>query len=408
MVQAETVLLTDEAENIFKAHKAHVFQIRVIDLSSGKKSTTGSGFVFSSEGHVATNYHVVSDAVHKPGQYRIEYLDDGGQSGPLELLDVDVIHDLAVLKGHFPQATHIALGESSFSKGAKIFSMGNPYDLGMTIIEGTYNGLMEKSLYPKILFSGSLNPGMSGGPALDHSSKIIGINVSTGGNALSFLVPVEYLKKLYGHAKSRQVPPLSRKNVYIEEQLLAHQDEYLPQLLAAPWNTVPFGETVVPAEISNIFKCWGKTEDEEHMLYTKSSLYCAMDDYIFVSSDLWSGRVLFAQHWVKSKKLDPLRFYNLNESFFAIDDFDNAATKEEVTNFACHTDFVDIAGKNWKIAFCARQYKKYPRLYDVGLFMASLAEDDRALLVELNALGLSREKALQFVSKFIGEVKWQK
>ena len=55
--------------------------------------------------------------------------------------------------------------------------MGNPHDLGMTIIEGTYNGLIQTSRFQKILFSGSLNSGMSGGPAMDDKGRVIGVGV---------------------------------------------------------------------------------------------------------------------------------------------------------------------------------------------------------------------------------------
>ena len=64
--------------------------------------------------------------------------------------------------------------------------MGNPHDLGMSIVEGTYNGLLEKSLYRKIHFSGALNGGMSGGPALSRSSgKLVGLNHGFGQSSTS-------------------------------------------------------------------------------------------------------------------------------------------------------------------------------------------------------------------------------
>ena len=49
-------------------------------------------------------------------------------------------------------------------KGERLYSMGNPLDLGFTIVEGTYNGPVERSYNERIHFSGAINPGMSGGP----------------------------------------------------------------------------------------------------------------------------------------------------------------------------------------------------------------------------------------------------
>ena len=49
--------------------------------------------------------------------------------------------------------------------------MGNPLDLGFTIVEGTYNGFVEKSYNPRMHFTGAINPGMSGGPAVTRPAR---------------------------------------------------------------------------------------------------------------------------------------------------------------------------------------------------------------------------------------------
>ena len=79
-----------------------VYQIRVISKQTGKKSTIGSGFVVQNNHILATNYHVVSLYVNNPAAYQLDYLSTAGQTGSLELLAVDVIHDLAVLKAEVP------------------------------------------------------------------------------------------------------------------------------------------------------------------------------------------------------------------------------------------------------------------------------------------------------------------
>ena len=75
------------------------------------------------------------------------------------------------------------------SQGERIYSLGNPLDIGFAVIEGTYNGLVERSFYPTIFFAGSLNPGVSGGPTLDQQGRVIGINVAArrDGEQVSFL-----------------------------------------------------------------------------------------------------------------------------------------------------------------------------------------------------------------------------
>jgi serine protease Do len=77
------------------------------------------------------------------------------------------------------------------ARGERIYSLGNPLDIGFAVTEGTYNGLVQRSFYPRIFFGGALNPGMSGGPALDDAGQVVGINVSKrlDGDLLSFPDP---------------------------------------------------------------------------------------------------------------------------------------------------------------------------------------------------------------------------
>ena len=91
--------MTETAQNIYERHSASVYQIQIIDISSGEKSVIGSGFSFSKKGLFATNYHVISDVVDTPDRYRIEYHKGNEKKGELSILALDVAHDLAILKG---------------------------------------------------------------------------------------------------------------------------------------------------------------------------------------------------------------------------------------------------------------------------------------------------------------------
>ena len=58
------------------------------------------------------------------------------------------------------------------AQGERIYSLGNPLDVGFAVIEGTFNGLVDRSFYPTIFFAGSLNPGVSGGPTMDQEGRV--------------------------------------------------------------------------------------------------------------------------------------------------------------------------------------------------------------------------------------------
>lgn len=116
--------------------------------------------------------------------------------GPLHLLAFDAIHDLALVKTGSPGAVagrpplRFRPRDVPMAQGERIYSLGNPLDVGFAVIEGTYNGLVERSFYPTIFFAGSLNPGVSGGPTLDQQGQVMGINVAarTDGEQVSFPV----------------------------------------------------------------------------------------------------------------------------------------------------------------------------------------------------------------------------
>ena len=378
----------------------------MIELASGNKSTIGSGFLISNSGHIATNYHVISLFIGKPDRYRLEYVAHDGSTGDLKAVDIDVIHDLAITQAEISDQQHFKLNEKVLSKGTRIYSMGNPHDLGMSIIEGTYNGLLEKTLYDKIFFSGSLNPGMSGGPSINENGEVIGINVSTAGNQLSFLVPAAYLTRLYKEVQDRSAP-LPDFNKRIEQQLFDHQEAYLNQILEANWPTTQFGNAILPDKIDNIFKCWGDSENNEEALIEHSFSKCTSEDRLYLASRYTTGGISYTYNLYTKKDISTLHFYNIYNGYFGRSIRVNSARKEDVTNYQCNTDFITAAGQDWKAALCTRNHKKFKSLYDITLSIAQVSAHDQGLVIKLGISGISKPMALKFVERFLGEIKWQ-
>ena len=86
------------AQSLFGQYQNALYQIKIIDLESGNKSSIGSGFQVDLQGNIVTNYHVVSEYIYYPEKFRIEYMDHLGQEGQLQLIDLDVINDLALVR----------------------------------------------------------------------------------------------------------------------------------------------------------------------------------------------------------------------------------------------------------------------------------------------------------------------
>jgi serine protease Do len=405
----------DEARRIYQAHGRAIYQIQVIDLASDKKNSIGSGFQFTADGLIGTNYHVIAEALQRPASNRLEYVDEHDGRGQLTIMLADVVHDLAILKMDKPGKDFIALGSSDQPKGTRLFSLGNPRDIGFSIIEGTYNGKNRDSFFDKIHFSGSLNPGMSGGPAVSHDGKVVGVNVSTGGNQICFLVPVEPLRELQEELK-RLGPDfnfLSTSHAYIEQQLLAAQKKNVDRILAEKWESMDFGPFKVPKQVTGAFKCWGDSSVNEKRPYREYHATCATNDRIFMDAnrdangEFYTGIYLYRFDYFEAReKLNLPRFYALYQREYAmpLQAYANAGD-DDATNFDCNSRFLDLQGKRWKASFCVRQYKKYPQLYDLHLYMALVGEGRQAFMASQAFQGISMDSALKMAQRFMEDIK---
>lgn len=112
----------DEAQRLFATHKNSVLQVRVLDRISGSKSGIGSGFFVSADGFVMTNFHVISELVYKTDRYRAEYTLNDDYTGSLTLVDVDVVHDLALLKADANQEIYFRFARRLPDQGQRLFS----------------------------------------------------------------------------------------------------------------------------------------------------------------------------------------------------------------------------------------------------------------------------------------------
>jgi len=401
----QTAWAQSEAESIYHRHKGEVFQVRILDKSSGTKAAIGSGFKVLSGDYIVTNYHVVSELVRHPNRYRAEYYLENGSKGELRLITLDVVHDLALLQGDSLGGESLSLAQLAPVKGERLFSFGNPYDLGMTIVEGTFNGFLEKSLYEKIHFTGSINPGMSGGPSLNEAGQVVGVNVSTAGNQVSFLVPAKFVARLLEGATGQE-PSAEGLQQSIRDQLLANQGTYMQTLLTAPFEIIDLGGYTVPGEINNYLSCWGDSSHDDDKLYQKSYQSCSTDDDIFLAQDQKTGSVSYRHEKFTTDTLNPLRFYKMLEQHFAFGHTDFRGEEKDFTDFVCTTDFVQHNSVDSKVVFCLRSYKDFSGLYDAYLQANSLNQKNAALYSTLTLKGVSEDNALQFMQKYLESITW--
>lgn len=403
--------LAQDAKALFSEYKDRIYQIRIIERSSGKQAGLGSGFLVSADGLIVSNFHVVAEYTSFPDRYSIEYVRNSGETGALALLGLDVINDLALLKQSDSAPAIIELATTLPEHGEAIYSIGNPHDLGWTVVPGTYNGITSNSVYERIHFSGSVNPGMSGGPVLNAAGQLIGVNVATAGNQVSFLVPLNRVADFLETTRKTTLD-LEDLETSITAQLKRHQQKVISALIDSPWGSVEFGEALVPQSVAEFIKCWGYSDDDADIRYSHSATTCNSEEQIYLSHNFNTGNIVYQFNWLETEELNSFQFYNMLKEKTANAYPDNDASKEDVSDYECHDDFVgqktaengDVVTKT---SYCVREYRRFRGLYDILFFGVAVNDDSKALISHFTMAGVDRELAQDFVKKFMASVTWR-
>jgi hypothetical protein len=394
-------------EVVFQRYSGRVVEIEVQETGSAAKASIGSGFLVSAQGHLVTNYHVVAELVQQPDRYRARVVfGDDGEGTSLEVLNVDVAHDLAIVKSNRATPSYFALAERDAPKGLRLYSLGHPLDLGLNIVEGIYNGFLKHAFDQRIHFTGSLNPGMSGGPAITGEGEVIGINVATAGDQVSFLVPVKWAANLLAETLSpgfRLDAPLVE---VVRGQILDYQERFVSALLATSPPRVELGGFGLPTEPASYFNCWADADREESSTYETVEHSCSTDDYIFVSDELVSGQLWFYHRLLESDELNRFQFAALYGADFEATFQGMEGSEGEVTPFRCHTDNVREGGATLKAVLCLRRYRKLEGLYDLVFKAAVVGRPLLGLETVLIASGVSFENAEALVRWYMGAMSW--
>ena len=392
--------------DVFSRFADRVVKIQVVETGSAAKATIGSGFFVTGSGHLVTNYHVISKLIHDPDRYRAELVDIAGVVEPVTVLAVDVVHDLAVLGSALSRRAHFSLGTVSLAQGNRLYSLGHPEDLGLSIVEGTYNGLLAHTRHPRIHFTGSLNPGMSGGPTIAEDGRVIGINVATAGNQLSFLVPVDRAAMLLGQVLSPGGQAPARTLAQVGRQLRDHQDAYLRDMFVGETKMVDLGPYRLVTEPAPFFRCWADATRRQELPYETVRHHCSTDDYLFIAGDQSTGVVDVEHEMISTKKLNSSQYFSHYSSVF---DNDNTPSGEEehVTSWACGTRNVRNAALPMRAVLCLRRYRKLGELYDGVLKVAVLGRGDSGLVSTLTMSGVTFENVDRLARRYLERISWR-
>ena len=172
----------------------------VVDITVATKSgrAEGSGFVIDTSGDIVTNQHVVDGAT----SLKVRFAD--GSSATAHVVGTDPSSDLAVIKVNVPAARlhPLTFGDSgSLEVGDPVMAIGSPFGLTESASTGIVSALGRTidapnhySISGAVQTDAAINHGNSGGPLLDASGKVIGVNAQIesdggGNNGVGFAIP---------------------------------------------------------------------------------------------------------------------------------------------------------------------------------------------------------------------------
>lgn len=399
---------TEQAQQIFQEMAPSLYQIRLIDKATSEKSSIGSGFQISENGYIATNYHVISGYAQHPEKYVIEYENHLGIKGELALQTVDVVNDLAIvlLENNIHQ-NFFPLSEFVPQNGEEIYSLGNPHDLGMIVVPGTYNGLKKESFNERIHFTGSVNPGMSGGPVVNSYGEVVGINVASSGNQIGFLIPHDKLANLINNFETQVKQPIKEQ---ISAQLIKNQSRLLSALLEKTWQKKTFVQALIPDTGVDYIRCWGDSNaDKPEALLFKAVTNCQMDEYVFISETLTTGTVDMEFHYFEADELSSSRFYQIYQAQFSRANAGNRVSKEDITEFECQHDITGVTDGSMKnkSILCVRAYRNYADIFDVMYIAASVDKQNKAIVSHFTLAGVEQALSQKFTKRFMESVTWK-
>jgi tetratricopeptide (TPR) repeat protein len=255
------------ASEVFQKVKDAIVVVKALDRE-GQEVSQGSGVVLPS-GEVVTNHHVVEKGVTLTVVAK-------GRSALAFVVGQDPDRDLALLFVVGLDASPAQLGRTEGLKvGQRVFAVGTPYGLELSISEGIVSQLRGKKP-PIIQTTAAISPGSSGGGLFNEQGQLVGITsfYLKGGQGLNFAVPVEWVRELVAQRKKAEPPPAAK----------------------AP------GRAQAPDSSSEP----GRAESDT----TWSSQAMALE-----AAQNWSGLLEHSKRWTKAQPGQPLAWYSLGIAY---------------------------------------------------------------------------------------------
>ena len=398
---------------LYSKIKPFVFQVKTSQDANSSKASYGTGFLVDKSGILVTNYHVISTVIQdKFDRYKI-YVVDKDQIYEAQVINFSVIDDLALIKINKTFESAIKLHKTLPKRGETIFSVGLPKDLNMSIVAGTFNGEIKRGIYKRLLMSTPVNSGMSGGPSINSSGDVVGINVSIliDSENISFSVPVQKaIEILENYKTSKQLLPRAKYDSHIAHQLSLIEKSLLNSMKSnLSKSNVVGGFEIAPP--SNDLKCWTSNDKSRKNTFKFYKQICRLKSSAFIKRNLYTGTYKINYITLHNIKRNRIQFSSAMEYFLNTPQVDKSyhfskISREELTKYSCEEGiWVNDNKLSFKVSYCINAYLRYKNVYKAFFKAATMNNKNKGLVVKFSVDGFSKQGIFDFIKYHVNNIK---
>jgi serine protease Do len=397
-----------------------IVKVQVQSRLGKEKIAVGSGSIIREDGLIVTNYHVISSHFSDPANNKIVYsVGKNSEEIVANLEAVDLVNDLALIKplNKVEYKDIVELEKGNLQQGEKIYSLGFPHNWSMTMIEGIFNGYMDKQLTSHYLVSHALSSGMSGGPTFNEEGKLVAINVAAT-NKLSILIPATSLSVLLSRYK-QEVKAYPSKEQYIPKIDLIRDnaisryadfsEELLTQIIKS--DSLEIGKFKLPLR-NKLFECWSRREKPESSNLDKVEIKqkedllqiertCSTQDNIFLQESNTIGQISVNTYYYQNNNSTPFVMWKTLEKKFNVVAIKNENTTDAFKGTCFINNITNSGKKLQKMQICISPLKETNRLWRVQI--AQIYQDgfNQAMILDFLFDGFTEKS----IKKIIGYTK---
>ena len=393
---------TNSAETLFKRIRPSVVVVKTEVSGNLGLSSSASGFIAHRKDWVVTNYHAVTEAIYDGKAHNLTVKAANELKKTARVIAVDVLNDLAVLQLDSPiDAPLLELRESLPAKGENGFSVGKPGSFDYSIVNGSFNGMHDEESSPLIVFSGAINSGMSGGPTLDTSGRVVGVNVatSTRHQLIGLVIPSSAVSALIKQTAQQIAPDNAQLRADISRQFAKFGRQQLHRLDSGLNNVRKLGPFNVRADLADQQVCSTERQANTQWRYSVVKQTCESASGLYVMDEKQAGRIVSGSFLLEGHDLNDLQMANLVERrLYSLSGV--SKVPDDSTPWQCNEQRVKVPwGLTVQLHACRRALTKLPNLNEYRFRYTPLVRGPNALVVAMGLDGFDDETAKAILRK---------